>query len=115
MEDCRWQRGISGSAQLKCRAGTERLGKRTNMHPNGFIDGKTAAATALVAAAGVGLPPRRVPLLGLAAALLGPSAAIGVLTTVSCAGQLAWLGTVAWLLARLLVRDREDQIQSATL
>jgi cobalt/nickel transport system permease protein len=90
------------------------------MHiPDGFIDGKTAATTALLAAAGVGLalrqvrrrlPPRRVPLLGLAAAflfaaqmvnfpvvggtsghllggvlaaaLLGPSAAIVVLTTV---------------------------------
>ena len=90
------------------------------MHiPDGFIDGKTAVATALLSAAGVGLalrqarrrlPPRRVPLLGLAAAflfaaqmvnfpvaggtsghlvggvlvaaLLGPSAAIVVLTTV---------------------------------
>ena len=90
------------------------------MHiPDGFIDGKTAAATALLSAAGVGLalrqvrrrlPPRRVPLLGLAAAflfaaqmvnfpvaagvsghliggvlvaaLLGPSAAVVVLTTV---------------------------------
>ncbi len=90
------------------------------MHiPDGFIDGKTAATTALLAAVGVGLalrqvrrrlPPRRVPLLGLgaaflfaaqmvnfpvaggtsghlvggvlAAALLGPSAAIVVLTTV---------------------------------
>ena len=90
------------------------------MHiPDGFIDGKTAAATALLAAAGAGLAlrqarrrlaPRRVPLLGLAAAflfaaqmvnfpvaggtsghlvggvlvaaLLGPSAAIVVLTTV---------------------------------
>ena len=90
------------------------------MHiPDGFIDGKTAATTALLSAAGVWLalrqarrrlPPRRVPLLGLAAAflfaaqmvnfpvaggtsghlvggvlvaaLLGPSAAIVVLTTV---------------------------------
>ena len=90
------------------------------MHiPDGFIDGKTAAATALLSATGVGwalrqarqrLAPRRVPLLGLAAAflfaaqmvnfpvaggtsghlvggvlvaaLLGPSAAIVVLTTV---------------------------------
>jgi cobalt/nickel transport system permease protein len=90
------------------------------MHiPDGFIDGKTAVATALLSAAGVGvalrqvrrrLPARRVPLLGLAAAflfaaqmvnfpvaggtsghlvggvlaaaLLGPSAAIVVLTTV---------------------------------
>lgn len=90
------------------------------MHiPDGFIDGKTAATTALLSATGVGLalrqvrrqlPPRRVPLLGLAAAflfaaqmvnfpvaggtsghlvggvlaaaLLGPSAAIVVLTTV---------------------------------
>jgi cobalt/nickel transport system permease protein len=90
------------------------------MHiPDGFIDGKTAAATALLSATGVGvalrqarrkLSPRRVPLLGLAAAflfaaqmvnfpvaggtsghlvggvlaaaLLGPSAAIVVLTTV---------------------------------
>ena len=90
------------------------------MHiPDGFIDGKTAATTALLSAAGVGLalrqvrrrlPPRRVPLLGLAAAflfaaqmvnfpvaggtsghlvggvlaaaLLGPSAAVVVLTTV---------------------------------
>ena len=90
------------------------------MHiPDGFIDGKTAATTALLSAAGVGLAlrharrnlsPRRVPLLGLAAAflfaaqmvnfpvaagtsghllggvlvaaLLGPSAAIVVLTTV---------------------------------
>jgi cobalt/nickel transport system permease protein len=90
------------------------------MHiPDGFIDGKTAATTALLSAVGVGLalrqvrrrlPPRRVPLLGLAAAflfaaqmvnfpvaggtsghlvggvlaaaLLGPSAAIVVLTTV---------------------------------
>jgi len=90
------------------------------MHiPDGFIDGKTAATTVLLAAAGVGLAlrqvrrrllPRRVPLLGLAAAflfaaqminfpvaggtsghllggllaaaLLGPSAAIVVLTAV---------------------------------
>ncbi len=106
--------------QLKPRAGTERLRQRIIMHiPDGFIDGKTAAATALLSAAGVGLalrhtrrnlPPRRVPLLGLAAAflfaaqmvnfpvaggtsghllggvlvaaLLGPSAAVVVLTTV---------------------------------
>ena len=90
------------------------------MHiPDGFIDGKTAATTAALSAAGLGLalrqvrrrlPPRRVPLLGLAAAflfaaqmvnfpvaggtsghlvggvlvaaLLGPSAAIVVLATV---------------------------------
>jgi cobalt/nickel transport system permease protein len=90
------------------------------MHiPDGFIDGKTAAATAALSAVGVGLAlrqvrhklaRRRVPLLGLAAAflfaaqminfpvyggtsghlmggvlvaaLLGPSAAIVVLTTV---------------------------------
>ncbi len=90
------------------------------MHiPDGFLDGKTAAVTAVISAAGVGLalrrvkrelPPRRVPLLGLAAAflfaaqmvnfpvaggtsghlvggtlvaaLLGPSAAVVVVTTV---------------------------------
>ena len=90
------------------------------MHiPDGFIDGKTAATTAVLSAIGVGLalrrvkrelPPRRVPLLGLAAAflfaaqmvnfpvaggtsghlvggtlvaaLLGPSAAVVVVTTV---------------------------------
>ena len=90
------------------------------MHiPDGFIDGKTAAATAVLSAVGVGLalrrvkhelPPRKVPLLGLAAAflfaaqmlnfpvaagtsghliggvlvaaLLGPSAAVVVVTTV---------------------------------
>lgn len=90
------------------------------MHiPDGFIDGKTAAATAALSAVGVGwalrrvkreLPPRKVPLLGLSAAflfaaqmvnfpvaggtsghliggvliaaLLGPSAAIVVVTTV---------------------------------
>jgi len=90
------------------------------MHiPDGFLDGKTAATTAVISAVGVGLalrqvrrslPPRRVPLLGLAAAflfaaqmvnfpvaggtsghlvggvlvaaLLGPSAAVVVLTTV---------------------------------
>jgi cobalt/nickel transport system permease protein len=90
------------------------------MHiPDGFIDGKTAAVTAGLSAVGVGwalrqvkreLPPRKVPLLGLAAAflfaaqmvnfpvaggtsghlvggvliaaLLGPSAAIVVVTTV---------------------------------
>ncbi|MCU0784122.1 MAG: energy-coupling factor ABC transporter permease, partial [Verrucomicrobia bacterium] len=90
------------------------------MHiPDGFIDGKTAAATTVLAVAGVGLalrrvkrelPPRKVPLLGLAAAflfaaqmlnfpvaagtsghliggvlvaaLLGPSAAVVVVTTV---------------------------------
>ena len=90
------------------------------MHiPDGFIDGRTAATTAVLSAAGVGLalrqarkrlPARRVPLLGLAAAflfaaqminfpvaggtsghlmggvlvaaLLGPSAAVVVLTTV---------------------------------
>ena len=50
------------------------------MHiPDGFIDGKTAATAAMLSAAGVGLalrqarrrlPPRRVPLLGLAAAFL---------------------------------------------
>ncbi len=90
------------------------------MHiPDGFIDGKTAAASAVLAATGVGvalrqvrrqLPPRRIPLLGLAAAfifaaqminfpvvggtsghllggvlvaaLLGPSAAVVAMTTV---------------------------------
>jgi cobalt/nickel transport system permease protein len=90
------------------------------MHiPDGFIDGKTVATTAALAVVGVGLalrrvrrelPPRRVPLLGLAAAflfaaqmlnfpvaagtsghliggalvaaLLGPSAAVVVVTTV---------------------------------
>ncbi|MBC8097311.1 MAG: energy-coupling factor ABC transporter permease [Akkermansiaceae bacterium] len=90
------------------------------MHiPDGFIDGKTAAAAAVLSAIGVGLalrrvkrelPPRKVPLLGLAAAflfaaqlvnfpvgggtsghlmggtliaaLLGPSAAVVVVTTV---------------------------------
>src|ERR1039458_7482818 len=108
------------SGQLKRWAGTERVVVRTILHiPDGFIDGKTAATTALLSAVGVGLalrqvrlrlPPRRVPLLGLAAAflfaaqmvnfpvaggtsghlvggvlvaaLLGPSAAIVVLTTV---------------------------------
>ncbi len=90
------------------------------MHiPDGFIDAKTAVATAVLSVAGVGLalrqvrlelPPRRVPLLGLGAAflfaaqmlnfpvvggtsghllggtliaaLLGPAAAVVVLTTV---------------------------------
>ena len=90
------------------------------MHiPDGFIDGKTAATTGLLAVVGVGfalrrvrreLPPRRTPFLGLAAAflfaaqminfpvaggtsghllgsvliaaLLGPSAAVVVVTTV---------------------------------
>src|SRR5271168_876048 len=90
------------------------------MHiPDGFIDGKTAATAAVLSALAVGaslrqvkreLPPRKIPLLGLAAAflfaaqmvnfpvaggtsghllggtlvaaLLGPSAAIVVLTTV---------------------------------
>src|SRR5208337_1841828 len=90
------------------------------MHiPDGFIDGKTAVTTAVLAGAGVGfalrqvkreLPPRKVPMLGLAAAflfaaqmvnfpvaygtsghliggalvaaLLGPSAAVVVVTTV---------------------------------
>ena len=90
------------------------------MHvPDGFLDAKTAVATAALAAAGLGvalrqarlhLPPRRVPLLGLAAAfvfaaqminfpvaggtsghlvggvlaavLLGPSAAVIVLSAV---------------------------------
>jgi cobalt/nickel transport system permease protein len=90
------------------------------MHiPDGFIDGKTAAVTAVLSGAGVGLalrrvrrelPPRKIPLLGLAAAflfaaqmvnfpvaggtsghliggvlvaaLLGPSAAVVVVTTV---------------------------------
>jgi cobalt/nickel transport system permease protein len=90
------------------------------MHiPDGFIDGKTAASAAALSAVGVGwalrqvkreLPPRKVPLLGLAAAFLfaaqmvnfpvaggtsghliggvlvaaflGPSAAIVVVTTV---------------------------------
>jgi cobalt/nickel transport system permease protein len=90
------------------------------MHiPDGFLDAKTAVTTGVISAVGVGLalrqvrrelPPRRVPLLGLAAAflfaaqmvnfpvaggtsghlvggalvaaLLGPSAAIVVVTTV---------------------------------
>src|SRR5512146_2945908 len=90
------------------------------MHiPDGFLDTKTAAATGAIAALGLGvalrqarfhLPPRRVPLLGLAAAfvfaaqmlnfpigggtsghlvggvlaaaLLGPSAAVVVLSAV---------------------------------
>jgi cobalt/nickel transport system permease protein len=87
--------------------------------PDGFLDGKTAVATGALAAAGLGIalrrvrrtfPPRRVPLIGLAAAfvfaaqmlnfpvaggtsghligavlaavLLGPSAAVVVLTAV---------------------------------
>lgn len=87
--------------------------------PDGFIDGKTAATTTALSAVGVGLalrqvkrelPPRKIPLLGLAAAflfaaqmvnfpvaggtsghliggvlvaaLLGPSAAVVVVTTV---------------------------------
>ena len=92
----------------------------TIMHiPDGFIDAKTAAVAAVLSVTGIGfavrqvrrnLPPRRVPLLGLAAAflfaaemvnfpvaggtsghliggtlvavLLGPSAAVVVLTTV---------------------------------
>src|SRR5271166_2666301 len=90
------------------------------MHiPDGFLDAKTAVTTGVISASGVGLalrqvrrelPPRRVPLLGLAAAflfaaqmvnfpvaggtsghlvggalvaaLLGPSAAVVVVTTV---------------------------------
>ena len=90
------------------------------MHlPDGFVDGKTALTAAALSAAGVGLalrqvrrelPPRRIPLLGLAAAflfaaqmvnfpvaggtsghlmggplvaaLLGPAAAVVVMTTV---------------------------------
>jgi len=90
------------------------------MHiPDGFIDGKTAVVTGVISAVGVGfalrqvqreLPPRKVPLLGLAAAflfaaqmvnfpvaggtsghlvggtlvaaLLGPSAAVVVVTTI---------------------------------
>ena len=93
---------------------------RFDMHiPDGFLDAKTAAASAVLSAAGLGvalrqarktLPPRRVPLMGLAAAfvfaaqmlnfpvlggtsghlvgatlaavLLGPSAAVIVLTAV---------------------------------
>jgi hypothetical protein len=44
------------SEQLKRRAGNERLGGRIIMHiPDGFIDGKTAAITALLWAAAVGL------------------------------------------------------------
>jgi cobalt/nickel transport system permease protein len=77
------------------------------MHiPDGFIDGRTAAVTAALSAVGLGLalrqvkrelPPRRMPLLGLSAAflfaaqmmggvlvaaLLGPGAAVVVLSTV---------------------------------
>jgi cobalt/nickel transport system permease protein len=119
-DGCENEQRQANSEQLKRRMITERLGERTIMHiPDGFIDGKTAAATALLSVVGVGLalrqarrrlPPRRVPLLGLAAAflfaaqmvnfpvaggtsghlvggvlvaaLLGPSAAIVVLTTV---------------------------------
>ncbi len=50
------------------------------MHiPDGFLDGKTAVAAAVISAAGLGLalrqvrrelPPRRIPLLGLSAAFL---------------------------------------------
>src|SRR5208283_1365645 len=103
---------------LSCAAAAKT--ENSIMHiPDGFIDGKTAAVTAAISAVGVGfalrqvrreLPPRRVPLLGLAAAflfaaqmvnfpvaggtsghlvggtlvaaLLGPSAAVVVVTTV---------------------------------
>ncbi|HUI65154.1 MAG TPA: energy-coupling factor ABC transporter permease, partial [Bacteroidota bacterium] len=50
------------------------------MHiPDGFLDGKTAATTAVLSAAGIGyalrrvkndVPPGRVPLMGLAAAFV---------------------------------------------
>ena len=108
------------------------------MHiPDGFIDGKTAAVTAVISAAGVGfalrqvrreLPPRRVPLLGLAAAflfaaqmvnfpvaggtsghlvggtlvaaLLGPSAAVVVVTTVLIVQCFLFRTAASWRWAR---------------
>jgi len=106
--------GFSGAPPLAQRTA------RNDMHiPDGFIDGRTAAVTAALSVAGLGLalrqvkrelPPRRMPLLGLAAsflfaaqminfpvaggtsghlmggvlvaALLGPGAAVVVLSTV---------------------------------
>ena len=88
------------------------------MHiPDGFIDGKTAAATALLSAAGVGLalrqvrrrlPPRRVPLLGLAAAFLFAAQMVNFPVAAGVSGHLIGGVLVAALLGgrRLAGRDR---------
>jgi cobalt/nickel transport system permease protein len=78
------------------------------MHlPDGFIDGKTAAVTAALSVAGLGfalrqvrrkLPPRRVPLLGLAAAFLFAAQMVNFPVVGGTSGHL--LGAV--LIAALL-------------
>ncbi len=78
------------------------------MHiPDGFIDGKTAVATALLSLVGVGLalrqvkrelPPRKVPLLGLAAAFLFTSQMLNFPVAAGTSGHLIGGVLVAALL-----------------
>lgn len=74
------------------------------MHiPDGFIDGKTALVTAAISAAGVGLalrqvrrglPPRKIPLLGLAAAFIFAAQMVNFPVLAGTSGHLVG-GTLA--------------------
>jgi len=78
------------------------------MHiPDGFLDGKTALATAALSAAGLGfalrqvrreLPPRRVPLLGLSAAFLFAAQMVNFPVAGGTSGHLIGGALVAALL-----------------
>ncbi len=78
------------------------------MHiPDGFLDAKTALATGALSAAGVGfalrqvrheLPPRRVPLLGLAAAFLFAAQMVNFPVLAGTSGHLVGGALVAALL-----------------
>jgi cobalt/nickel transport system permease protein len=78
------------------------------MHiPDGFIDGKTAVATAALSAIGVGialsqvkrtLPPRKVPFLGLAAAFLFAAQMVNFPVAAGTSGHLAGGTLIAALL-----------------
>jgi cobalt/nickel transport system permease protein len=78
------------------------------MHiPDGFLDGKTAAAAGVISLAGVGLalrqvrrelPPRRVPLLGLSAAFLFAAQMVNFPVAGGTSGHLVGGALVAALL-----------------
>jgi cobalt/nickel transport system permease protein len=78
------------------------------MHiPDGFLDAKTALATAVISTAGVGfalrqvrhdLPPRRVPLLGLSAAFLFAAQMVNFPVAGGTSGHLVGAALVAALL-----------------
>lgn len=85
-----------------------RVGGLSRMHiPDGFLDARTALVTGAVAAAGLGvalrwagrrLPPRRVPLLGLAAAFVFAAQMVNFPVAAGTSGHLVGAVLVAVLL-----------------